>query len=55
MEKDKNHPRTDETDNITIDKPEPWEPWETKLVCFSIILGIGMIVVGGVLVNMFIL
>ena len=34
---------------------EPWEPWETKLVLYSIGIGIVVLVIGGWLVNHFIL
>jgi hypothetical protein len=34
---------------------EPWEPWETQLVLWSIGLGVAGLVVLGVLVNAFIL
>lgn len=38
-----------------LDNPEPWEPWETQLVLYSIGIGIGALVVFGTLVNIFIL
>ena len=34
---------------------EPWEGWETKLVVYSIAIGIAVLIVGGLLVNHFIL
>ncbi len=40
---------------VEIDEHEPWEAWETKLVTYSIGLGIAGLVVLGVLVNAFIL
>ena len=40
---------------VEIDEHEPWEAWETKLVTYSIGLGIAGLVVMGVLVNAFIL
>ena len=55
MKKNKKQPPLPTTDNISIGEPEPWEKWETKLVCFSLILGVGMLIIGGILVNMFIL
>lgn len=36
-------------------EPETWEPWETKLVLYSIGLAIAGLVILGVLVNTFIL
>lgn len=36
-------------------EPEPWEPWETKLVLYSIGLALAGLVVLGFLVNTFIL
>ncbi len=38
-----------------IDAPEPWEPFETQLVSWSIGLGIAGLVVLGTLVNLFLL
>ncbi len=40
---------------VEIDECEPWEEWETKLVTYSIGLGIAGLVVMGALVNAFIL
>lgn len=40
---------------VEIDECEPWEPWETKLVTYSIGFGIGGLVVMGVLVNVYLL
>ncbi len=40
---------------VEIDECEPWAEWETKLVTYSIGLGIAGLVVMGVLVNAFIL
>ncbi|MFQ5755886.1 MAG: hypothetical protein ACE5H7_07285 [Acidiferrobacterales bacterium] len=34
---------------------EPWEPWETQLVLWSIGLGVAGLVVLGALINAFIL
>lgn len=36
-------------------EPEPWEPWETKLVLYSIGLALAGLVILGLLVNTFIL
>jgi hypothetical protein len=55
MEKNKKPPVIQSTDRISIDDPEPWETWETKLVWFSLIFGVGMLIIGGVLANLFIL
>lgn len=38
-----------------LDNPEPWEEWETKLVLYSIGIGIVSLVVFGILINIFIL
>lgn len=38
-----------------LGEPEPWEPWETKLVLWSIGLAIGGLVILGWLINTFIL
>ena len=35
--------------------PEPWEPWETKLVVVSILIAVVGLVVLGVLINWLIL
>jgi hypothetical protein len=34
---------------------EPWEPWETKLVLYSLGIGIVVLVIGGLLINHFML
>ncbi len=36
-------------------EPEPWEEWETKLVKWSLIIGVGALIVLGSLINIFIL
>jgi hypothetical protein len=36
-------------------EPEPWEPWETKLVLYSIGLALAGLVILGFVVNTFIL
>jgi hypothetical protein len=35
--------------------PEPWEPWETKLVAGSIIIAVISLIILAVLINMLIL
>jgi len=35
------------------EEAEPWESWETKLVLYSIGIGILVLIVGGLLVNPF--
>ncbi len=44
-----------EAPEVEIDECEPWEDWETKLVTYSISLGVAGLVVMGVLVNAFLL
>lgn len=34
---------------------EPWEEWEGKLVKYSLLIGVGVLIVLGILVNIFIL
>jgi len=34
---------------------EPWEEWESKLVKYSLIIGVAALVVFGALVNLFVL
>ncbi len=55
MEETKDQSSPLATDNISIGQSEPWESWETKLVFFSLVIGIGILVIGGVLVNMFVI
>jgi hypothetical protein len=38
-----------------MEQGEPWEPWETKLVGWSIAIGIVVLVIGGWLINVTIL
>ena len=38
-----------------LGEPEPWEPWETKLVVWSIGLAVAALVVLGWLINTYIL
>ncbi len=40
---------------LSMDAPEPWEGWETRLCLWSLGLGFTGLVVLGVLVNVFIL
>ncbi|MBL6927574.1 MAG: hypothetical protein ISR44_00250 [Rhodospirillales bacterium] len=40
---------------IAIDAPEPWEPFETQLVSWSIGIGIAGLIVLGTLVNIYLL
>jgi hypothetical protein len=44
-----------EIDGIKMEEAEPWEPWETKLVVWSIAIGIVFLIVGGYLINAFVL
>lgn len=34
---------------------EPWEGWETRLVLYSIGVGIAVLIVGGILISTFLL
>ncbi|MCF8030807.1 MAG: hypothetical protein K9K39_07930 [Desulfohalobiaceae bacterium] len=34
---------------------EPWEQWESNLVKWSLIIGVGALIVFGALVNLFVL
>jgi len=40
---------------VAIDAPEPWEPFETQLVSWSIGIGIVGLIVLGTLVNIYLL
>ncbi len=40
-----------ELQQIDMEVGEPWEPWETKLVGWSIAIGIVVLVLGGWLIN----
>jgi hypothetical protein len=40
---------------VEIEEGELWEPWETKLVVVSIVIGIAVLVVGGIIANLTIL
>lgn len=46
---------TDQLSGIEMKEAEPWERWETKLVAWSIGIGIVLLIVGGYLINAFIL
>ncbi len=39
----------------SLSNPEPWEPWESKLVLYSLGIGFVALVILGVIVNMTIL
>jgi hypothetical protein len=61
----RDHPEGDETVNTEVDErasadellleAEPWEPWEAKLVGWSIAIGFVSLIILGVLINLFIL
>lgn len=34
---------------------EPWEPWETKLISYSLIFGVLALIILGIIINMTIL
>ena len=40
---------------ISIEAPEPWEPFETQLVAWSIGIGIVGLIILGTLVNVYLL
>jgi len=42
-------------DESALEDAEPWESWETKLVLWSILIGISGLVVLGTLINIFLL
>jgi len=42
-------------DESALGEAEPWEFWETKLVMWSILIGIGCLVVLGAIINLTIL
>lgn len=37
---------------MVSEEAEPWEPWETRLCLWSLVIGVGGLVVLGVLVNL---
>jgi len=41
--------------SVSIEAPEPWEPFETQLVGWSIGIGVVGLVILGTLINMFLL
>lgn len=49
------HSPEDAFDETVLGEPDPWEPWETKLVLWSLAIGITGLVVLGVLVNILLL
>jgi hypothetical protein len=44
-----------EATEVPIDEPEPWEAWESRLVGWSVGVGIVSLVVLGTLINIYIL
>ena len=42
-------------DELYSSQPEPWADWETRLVLYSIVIGIAGLVVLGTLINIFLL
>jgi len=51
---DSNNNQKPELDQL-FSNPEPWEPWENKLVFGSIITAIIGLIILGVLINIFVL
>lgn len=45
----------DAASHVAIEAPEPWEPWETKLVVWSVAIGVGGLIIFGILVNIYLL
>lgn len=45
----------DHMEEIEIEEGEPWEAWETKLITISIVIGIAVLVIGGIVANLTIL
>jgi len=45
----------EELARIEMGEAEPWEPWETKLVAWSIGVGVVCLIIGGFLIDKFIL
>ncbi len=41
--------------DVALGDPEPWEPWETQLVVWSLGIGLVALVVLGVIINLTIL
>lgn len=50
MEQEQNDPGRDAARDA-----EPWEEWEGKLVKYSLLIGVGALIVLGGLINLFIL
>ncbi|EDN68489.1 hypothetical protein BGP_6078 [Beggiatoa sp. PS] len=44
-----------EAGESALENPEPWEPWETSLVLWSLLIGIGGLIILGTLINIFLL
>jgi len=44
-----------DVDESALGNPEPWESWETSLVLWSLVIGVGGLVVLGTLINLFLL
>lgn len=44
-----------EHSEVAIDAPEPWEPFETQLVSWSIGIGIAGLIILGTLINIYLL
>lgn len=42
-------------DENMIGEMEPWESWETKLTWLSILIGAGVLLIGGIIVQTFVL
>ena len=40
---------------VAIDAPEPWEPFETQLVGWSIGIGVAGLIILGTLINIYLL
>ncbi|MFO7761064.1 MAG: hypothetical protein ACQES8_07830 [Thermodesulfobacteriota bacterium] len=43
------------SDENMIGEMEPWESWETKLTWLSILIGAGVLLIGGIVVQTFVL
>ncbi len=44
-----------ELNESALGESEPWESWETNLVIWSLILGLGGLLILGTLINLFLL
>lgn len=49
------HMHGDIDESAALEDAEEWEDWETKLVAWSIGIGIGVLVIFGAIINMTIL